>query len=66
MFLMGLSESCQYDDCWLCHIVSANRMGNKNIVYKIVQDVEVILNVYFMHDLSVLSFIKTALSYFLF
>lgn len=63
---MGLSESCQYDDCWLFHIASANSMGNKSTVHKIVQNAEVILNVYFMHVQSVLSFIKTALSYFLF
>lgn len=66
MFLMGLSEGCQYDDCWLFHIVSANSMGNKNIVHKIVQNVEVILNAYVTHVLSVLSFIKTVLSFIFF
>jgi len=46
--------------------VSANSMGNKNIVHKIVQNVEVLLNAYVMHVLSVLSFIKTVLSFIFF
>lgn len=37
MFLMSLSDSWQYGDCWLFHVVSANSMDNKNIIHKIVQ-----------------------------